>query len=135
MASMSRAERGGVYAPPSRAEPGFGPVAGLSEDRDPRRGPVLLAVAVAVLLALVQLGPGSALAVAIAKAVDGVVVNADSMQVYEELRVLSARPSPEEEAEVARLAAIAEAERLAAEEAARAATSTTTTSTTTTTLP
>ena len=29
---------------------------------------------------------------------DGVIVNADSMQVYRELRVLSARPSPEDEA-------------------------------------
>ena len=30
----------------------------------------------------------------------GVIVNADSMQVYRELRVLSARPSPEDEAAV-----------------------------------
>lgn len=40
----------------------------------------------------------SALAMAIAREFDGVVVNADSMQVYGDLRVLSARPSAEEEA-------------------------------------
>ncbi|WP_230770134.1 tRNA (adenosine(37)-N6)-dimethylallyltransferase MiaA [Sphingomonas sp. Leaf4] len=40
----------------------------------------------------------SALAIAVAQAHDGVVVNADSAQVYRDLRVLSARPSPEEAA-------------------------------------
>lgn len=40
----------------------------------------------------------SALAMAAAREFDGVVINADSMQVYAELRVLTARPSPEEEA-------------------------------------
>ncbi|WP_426958009.1 tRNA (adenosine(37)-N6)-dimethylallyltransferase MiaA [Muricoccus radiodurans] len=40
----------------------------------------------------------SALAVALARAANGVVINADSMQVYRELRILTARPSPEEEA-------------------------------------
>src|SRR5262249_52001388 len=34
----------------------------------------------------------SALALAIARAFDGVVINADSMQVYRELRILTARP-------------------------------------------
>lgn len=38
----------------------------------------------------------SALAVALAKQHDGVVVNADSMQVYDTLRVLTARPSQED---------------------------------------
>lgn len=42
----------------------------------------------------------SALAMDLARATGGLVVNADSMQVYEGLRVLSARPSPEEEARV-----------------------------------
>ncbi len=42
----------------------------------------------------------SALALALAGKLGGVVVNADSMQVYRDLRVLSARPSPEEEARV-----------------------------------
>ena len=38
----------------------------------------------------------SALAVALARAISGVVVNADSMQVYAELRLLTARPSDAE---------------------------------------
>lgn len=40
----------------------------------------------------------SALALDIARDVNGVVINADSMQVYRDLRVITARPSPEEEA-------------------------------------
>jgi len=40
----------------------------------------------------------SALALAIAARHDGVVINADSAQVYADLRILTARPSPEEEA-------------------------------------
>jgi len=40
----------------------------------------------------------SALALALAEAADGVVINADSAQVYRDLRILSARPSAEEEA-------------------------------------
>ena len=40
----------------------------------------------------------SALALVLARAFDGVVINADSMQIYGELRVLSARPGPEDEA-------------------------------------
>jgi tRNA dimethylallyltransferase len=40
----------------------------------------------------------SALALGIAAALGGVVINADSMQVYRELRVITARPSAEEEA-------------------------------------
>lgn len=43
----------------------------------------------------------SALAILLAKALNGTVINADSMQVYRELRILSARPSAAEEAEVA----------------------------------
>ena len=42
----------------------------------------------------------SALAMAVAERHDGVVINADSAQVYRDLRILSARPSPEEEARV-----------------------------------
>ena len=41
----------------------------------------------------------SALALALARALDGVVINADSMQVYRELRVLTARPTPQQEAQ------------------------------------
>jgi tRNA dimethylallyltransferase len=42
----------------------------------------------------------SALALALAERHCGTVINADSAQVYRDLRVLSARPSPEEEARV-----------------------------------
>jgi tRNA dimethylallyltransferase len=42
----------------------------------------------------------SALAMAIAHAQGGVIVNADALQVYENWRILSARPSPEDEAAV-----------------------------------
>lgn len=42
----------------------------------------------------------SALALAIVRAQGGVVVNADALQVYDGWRVLTARPSPEEEREV-----------------------------------
>lgn len=40
----------------------------------------------------------SALAMAIARAQGGVIVNADALQVYENWRILSARPSPQDEA-------------------------------------
>ena len=40
----------------------------------------------------------SALALGLAEAVDGVVINADSMQVYRELRILTARSAAPEEA-------------------------------------
>ncbi|WP_375404136.1 tRNA (adenosine(37)-N6)-dimethylallyltransferase MiaA [uncultured Sphingomonas sp.] len=43
----------------------------------------------------------SAAALALAEATGGVVINADSAQVYRDLRILSARPSPEEEARAA----------------------------------
>jgi tRNA dimethylallyltransferase len=42
----------------------------------------------------------SSLAARLAERLGGVVINADSMQVYRELRILTARPSPEEEARV-----------------------------------
>ena len=42
----------------------------------------------------------SALALALAERVGGTVINADSMQVYRELRILTARPTPAEEARV-----------------------------------
>jgi tRNA dimethylallyltransferase len=52
--------------------------------------------------ALIVAGPTasgkSALALALAERLGGVVINADSMQVYRELRVLTARPTPAEEA-------------------------------------
>jgi len=39
----------------------------------------------------------SALALALAETHDGVIINADSMQVYRDLRIITARPAPEEE--------------------------------------
>ena len=42
----------------------------------------------------------SALALALAQAYDGVVINADSIQVYEDLPVLSAQPSPQDQRKV-----------------------------------
>jgi tRNA dimethylallyltransferase len=42
----------------------------------------------------------SALALALAARIGGEIVNADSMQVYRDLRALTARPTPEEEAHV-----------------------------------
>jgi tRNA dimethylallyltransferase len=45
----------------------------------------------------------SALALALAERLGGVIVNADSMQVYRDLRVLTARPNREEEARVPHL--------------------------------
>jgi tRNA dimethylallyltransferase len=54
--------------------------------------------------ALIVAGPTasgkSALALALAERIGGVVINADSMQVYAELRILTARPTPAEEAAV-----------------------------------
>ena len=41
----------------------------------------------------------SALALQLARERDGIVINADSMQVYRELRIITARPSAEEEAQ------------------------------------
>ncbi|GHF30696.1 tRNA dimethylallyltransferase [Kordiimonas sediminis] len=42
----------------------------------------------------------SSLALRLANDIGGVIINADSMQIYKDLRVISARPSKEEEAEV-----------------------------------
>jgi tRNA dimethylallyltransferase len=54
----------------------------------------------AVLIAGPTASGKSALALALARKTGGVVINADSMQVYRDLRVLTARPSLGEEAEV-----------------------------------
>jgi tRNA dimethylallyltransferase len=45
----------------------------------------------------------SALALKLAAAIDGVIINADSMQVYRDLRVITARPTEEEEAQTPHL--------------------------------
>jgi len=51
----------------------------------------------AILIAGPTASGKSAFALTLAEAVDGVVVNADSMQVYRDLRILTARPSMDEE--------------------------------------
>jgi tRNA dimethylallyltransferase len=52
----------------------------------------------AVLIAGPTASGKSALALALADRLRGIVINVDSMQVYRDLRVLTARPTPEEEA-------------------------------------
>lgn len=52
----------------------------------------------AVLIAGPTASGKSAAALALARSAGGVIINADSMQVYRELRILTARPGPEEEA-------------------------------------
>ena len=54
----------------------------------------------AVLIAGPTASGKSALALALAQETGGVVINADSMQVYRDLRIITARPTPEEEAQV-----------------------------------
>ena len=54
----------------------------------------------AVLIAGPTASGKSALALALAQKAGGVVINADSMQVYRDLRIITARPTPEEEAQV-----------------------------------
>jgi tRNA dimethylallyltransferase len=51
----------------------------------------------AVLIAGPTASGKSAFAIAVARATGGVIVNADSMQVYRDLAVITARPSPEDE--------------------------------------
>ena len=54
----------------------------------------------AVLIAGPTASGKSALALALAEQIGGTIVNADSMQVYRDLRVITARPTPDEEARV-----------------------------------
>jgi tRNA dimethylallyltransferase len=53
----------------------------------------------AVLIAGPTASGKSALGIKLAQGLDSVVINADSMQVYRDLRVITARPAPAEEAE------------------------------------
>jgi tRNA dimethylallyltransferase len=53
----------------------------------------------AVLIAGPTASGKSALGIRLAQALDGVVINADSMQVYRDLRVITARPTQEDEVE------------------------------------
>ena len=54
----------------------------------------------AILIAGPAASGKSGLALALAEQIGGTVVNADSMQVYRDLRVITARPTPDEEARV-----------------------------------
>ncbi len=54
----------------------------------------------AVLIAGPTASGKSALASALAERIDGAIVNADSMQIYADLRIITARPTPAEEARV-----------------------------------
>ncbi len=54
----------------------------------------------AVLIAGPTASGKSALALAVAEKFDGVIINTDSMQVYRDLRIITARPTPDEEARV-----------------------------------
>jgi tRNA dimethylallyltransferase len=51
----------------------------------------------AVLIAGPTASGKSALGIKLAQALNGVVINADSMQVYRDLRIITARPTPDEE--------------------------------------
>jgi tRNA dimethylallyltransferase len=78
-----------MAAPRPRAKPGL--ARGARPPQQPAMRP-----------ALVLCGPTasgkSALALALAERLGGTVINADAMQCYRELRVITARPTPEEEA-------------------------------------
>src|SRR5437667_1193351 len=54
----------------------------------------------AVLIAGPTASGKSALALALAERLGGAIINADSMQVYRDLRIITARPTPDEEARV-----------------------------------
>ena len=57
----------------------------------------------AILLAGPTASGKSALALALAEKLGGAIINADSMQVYRDLRIITARPTPDEEARVSHL--------------------------------
>ena len=69
-------------------------LATAADRRNPVRAPCIL-------IAGPTASGKSALALALAEKLGGVIVNADSMQVYRDLRVITARPTPEEEARAA----------------------------------
>jgi tRNA dimethylallyltransferase len=88
LSNAGRHDFGPSNAGPSNADPSSsGP--GNAEQRNP-----------VVLIAGPTCSGKSALAIALAERLNGVIINADSMQIYAELRILTARPSAEDEARV-----------------------------------
>jgi tRNA dimethylallyltransferase len=69
-----------------------------SQPASPPAGPLA-----AILIAGPTASGKSALALGLAQATGGVIINADSMQVYRDLRILTARPTVAEEAQVPHL--------------------------------
>jgi tRNA dimethylallyltransferase len=62
--------------------------------------PAVVSTPTAILLSGPTASGKSALALALAEALGGTIVNADSMQVYRDLRIITARPSQDDEARV-----------------------------------
>jgi tRNA dimethylallyltransferase len=77
-------------------------IGGIADERDDERHSVSSQPegSNAVLIAGPTASGKSALALALAQKTGGIIINADSMQVYRDLRVITARPTPEEEAVV-----------------------------------
>jgi tRNA dimethylallyltransferase len=72
----------------------------LTSSQDFRPLPFSISSLVAVLIAGPTASGKSALALRLAEAAGGVIINTDSMQVYRDLRVLTARPTADEAARV-----------------------------------
>ena len=69
----------------------------MTDFQDPENPPQCENSAPVVIVTGPTAGGKSGLALALAQRLNGVIVNADSMQVYRDLRVLTARPSEAEE--------------------------------------
>ena len=74
----------------------MGPLTGGSKDREMKNGTQNMSAPAAVLIAGPTASGKSSLAVQLAEMVNGVIINADSMQIYDEMSILSARPSDAE---------------------------------------
>ena len=74
-------------------------IGGIADERgDEGHAGEFASLSKAVLIAGPTASGKSALALELAQKAGGVVINTDSMQVYRDLRVITARPTPEEEA-------------------------------------
>src|SRR3974377_500988 len=102
-AALPRASHSGALGVPgktARARP-----SATSSSADAGESKVATRVMRDQMRAVLNAGPPasgkSALALAIAEQLDGAIINADSMQIYRDLRTLPPRPSPAEETRVA----------------------------------